>query len=97
MSTYWPFVNLLSQTEKNDQSLHAYRNNDPHKLQRLIDTGVNIHALNDRHDMLRNAAEAPFPKIVKILVATGVQPTIQDLRHASENDYPEIVQCLLRV
>lgn len=96
MSSYWPFVYLLSQTEKNDQTLHAYRNNDPLKLQRLINAGVDIHALNDRHHILRDAAGSRFSKIVKILVAAGVQPKIQTVRDASEDSYPEIVQCLLK-
>lgn len=94
--SYWPFVYFLNQSEKNNLLLDAIDHNNIHQLKTMINAGANVNTSRMTTTALISAVLQNNIEIVTLLINNAAKPSIRSLHTAWENDYIEIVQCLLK-
>ncbi len=80
--SYWPFVHLLNQDEKNSHLWDAISNDNTSKLQTFIHAGADITMTREGLNTLMRAVTNGHTQSVAILIKAGALPTVEALHYA---------------
>lgn len=80
--SYWPFVHLLNQDEKNSHLWDAISNDNTSKLQTFIHAGADITMTREGLTTLMRAVTNGHTQSVAILIKAGALPTVEALHYA---------------
>ncbi len=94
---YWPFVNYLSQEEKNERLWEAINNNDAAQLHVFIKSGANVNAMSNGMTPLMASAQNNHIALVKILIKAGASISQTILNYTFNQQRFEICKYLLDV